>query len=119
MSNAEPPGPPNDPHPEDLIEDVDAPSGDLGYIIREVNPAPEFAPEVVDVKPTHNQKVQKQLANGIIFCVLAVYLSLVGFYLFDFHNSGDRLADSFNFALSGLQTLAAAVVGFYYGSRQS
>lgn len=89
----------------DVIEDLPAPEGGLSGVQAE--------------EPTHDQKVQKQLAKWIILCILIVYLLLVSFYLFDFKNSGDRLADSFTFALSGLQTLAAAVVGFYYGSRQS
>lgn len=73
---------------------------------------------VATSKPTHNEKVQRGLGTAIVIAALLGYLLVVTFYLLDLTDPSDGIKDLATHSMSGLQTLAAAVVGFYFGSQK-
>lgn len=73
---------------------------------------------VATSKPSHNQKVQSKLGLAIVVAALVGYLVVIAFYLLDLTEPSGDMKDLAIFSLSGLQTLAAAVVGFYFGFKK-
>lgn len=68
------------------------------------------------VPPTHDQQTRKQIAIIILTLLSVLYLAVMGVFLFtDMEESKFTAAIA---GLSGVQALAAAAVGFYYGSRK-
>lgn len=74
-----------------------------------------FSVQTAIVPPTHRERTQKLLAMIIVCVLLALYLAVVVRFLWTDMDT-DRLI-AVVAALSGLQALAAAAVGFYYGSQ--
>lgn len=74
-------------------------------------------PEVFkDRPPTHEQKTRKIIAITILAVLFAFYGAILGTFLW-----GSMDVDKLHAAtasISGVQALAAAAVGFYYGSRK-
>ncbi|WP_133159057.1 hypothetical protein [Arthrobacter glacialis] len=74
-----------------------------------------FSVPTAIVPPTHRERTQKLLAMIIVCVLLALYVAVVARFLCTEMDT-DRLI-AVVAALSGLQALAAAAVGFYYGSQ--
>ena len=96
--------PPVEPAPlEELVEN-------------EVPEVQEFFKQTNVPEPTHADKTRKTLALLILIALLCVYLAVFSMFLF-----GGLANEKFTAAIagiSGLQALAAAAVGFYYGKGQ-
>lgn len=75
-----------------------------------------------ETNPTHEQLVQKYLGIVIIVAALAGFLIIILAYIISIFFSAefsDRLKDLATYSASGLLTLAATVVGFYFGSQKN
>lgn len=83
----------------------------------------DFRPESGDsfttkrVPPTHDQETRKTLALIILWALVISHG--IGFFAFAFGFLDNEKFTIFVTGFSGLQALAAAAVGFYYGSNQS
>lgn len=87
-------------------------------ITEDLSPLPGFySVPTVAVPATHRERTQKLLAMCIVCVLLVLYIAVVGCFLLSGMET-DRLI-AVVAALSGLQALAAAAVGFYYGSQSS
>lgn len=75
--------------------------------------------EYKETTPTHDQQVQKYLGKVITAAALAGFLIIIIAYIFLPADSSDKLKDLATYSASGLQTLAATVVGFYFGSQKN
>jgi hypothetical protein len=93
------------------------PRSDDGYITEDV------VPEVDEVlrsptipEPTHTDKTRRTLALGILGALILVYIGV--FMCFLLTNMPMEKFTAAIAGVSGLQALAAAAVGFYYGRGQ-
>lgn len=84
---------------DDLVEDEIPASG---------------AYEVQTQVPTYDQKTRSHLAKIIIWALVGSYAVGILAFIFDFIDAEKYTA--LIASVSGLQALAAAAVGFYYGS---
>ncbi|WP_139007401.1 hypothetical protein [Arthrobacter crystallopoietes] len=64
---------------------------------------------------THDQTTRKTLALIILCLISLLYIGLIGAFILGKVTS-DQLTDGIA-AMSGPQALAAAAIGFYYGSK--
>lgn len=67
------------------------------------------------VVPTHDQETRKQIALLILGLIALYHGASLGFFLFERIDTAQFNAAIA--AMSGIQALAAAAVGFYYGSK--
>lgn len=67
------------------------------------------------VPGTHDQETRKQLALIILFLIAVFYGAILGFFLFEAIDTAKFTAAIAG--VSGIQALAAAAIGFYYGSK--
>lgn len=73
-------------------------------------------PTAVVPPPTHDQKTRKQIAFFILSMIGIFYAAILWCFLAGWiENVGFTTAIT---AFSGMQALAAAAIGFYYGSKQ-
>lgn len=80
-------------------------------------PAPLSEEEVVTAKPpSSREKTRNFLANMIVLAILGLYLFTLIFFLFDLTDPSESLNPIITGIFGSLQTLIAAVVGFYFGS---
>lgn len=68
------------------------------------------------VPGTHDQETRKQLALYILTLIAVFYAAILWFFLADWIDTAKFTAAIA--AMSGIQALAAAAIGFYYGSKQ-
>lgn len=76
--------------------------------------------KVIEARPvpvTHDQSTRKTIAMIILGVLCALYVLIVGTFLFTDKISETALTAAIA-SVSGLQALAAAAVGFYYGTKQ-
>lgn len=104
----------NNPIEKDIISE-DIPALQEQESISEDIPA--YGHGGVTEVPSH-EKTQGFLGKTILIATLIAYSLVIIGYVFDPWGAASRLSDGFNFAISGIQTLAAAVVGFYFGSKK-
>lgn len=95
-------------------EDPDA----SNEFFEDLDPLTTDSPVAVST-PTHEQKVQRWLGTSIVISALLGYLVVIAFYLLDMTEPSASMESLSTYAISGLQTLAAAVVGFYFGSKNN
>lgn len=69
-----------------------------------------------DVRGTHDQETRKQLACIILIPLVVLYVLLLGAFLLKVVDASELTTAIA--ALSGFQVLAAAAVGFYFGSKE-
>lgn len=69
------------------------------------------------VPGTHDQETRKLIALIILALVSFLYLAIVGFFLFK--GIDTTMFTAAIAGISGVQALASAAIGFYYGSKQS
>lgn len=93
------------PHPDDVVTDDSLPAEDPLFEI----------PSKSAPHPTHTQRTRKMLALVLLILLGIIYIGIYAFFL-----PGNLSAQNMNTAiagLSGLQGLAGAAVGFYYGTK--
>lgn len=82
------------------------------------NEIPASGPyEVQTQVPTHDQKIRSHLAKIIIWSLVIFYGAAIPSFVFGLIDTEKFTALIASF--SGLQALAAAAVGFYYGSNKT
>lgn len=67
-------------------------------------------------RPSMREKAQHGLGWTIVGTAMAAYALIIGVFLFGGRPS--ELSELMNYVLPSLQTLVAAVVGFYFGSKE-
>lgn len=87
--------------------------GNDGNLIENITPETGIF-EVVTTKPTHDQKTRRFIALIIIWALVGSHA--LGFMAYVFGLLDTEKFTIFVTGFSGLQALAAAAVGFYYGS---
>lgn len=109
--------PPGEPTTAELTDDVIPEANNDDAITENVVPeADEVYEHPLVPEPTHTDKTRRTLALGILGALLLVYLSVFAAFLLT-----NMPMEKFTAAIagvSGLQALAAAAVGFYYGKGQ-
>jgi hypothetical protein len=116
-----PPLPPVPPPGGNPGYDDEIPDGGAVIVLRD-NDSPGTE-DVISQGPelTPHEKVRKHLALAIMWSLLAIYGATVGVFLVD-KLTGNRLSESALTttiaAISGLQGLGAAIVGFYFGVQE-
>lgn len=91
----------------EIIEELEEDEKPSGFRVFE-NPS---------VPPTHDQQTRKQIAIIILSLLSLLYVGvLVAFLFTDLEESKFTAAIA---GISGVQALAAAAVGFYYGSHKT
>lgn len=95
-------------HDDEDVEDVtddSAPAAEPLYEIPSISAPP----------PTHTQRTRKMLALVLLLLLGIIYLGIYAYFL-----QGFLTVEKMNTAiagLSGIQALAGAAVGFYYGTK--
>jgi hypothetical protein len=112
--------PPTPPADEELIEDLEPEEGLAAPVVEELEdktaPLQGIATvRTTQVPRTHDQVTRRTLALIILIALGLSYLAIIAFFLLGFIDSNELTAAIA--ASSGIQALAAAAVGFYYGSR--
>lgn len=116
-----PPLPPVPPNGGNHDGDDDTPNEGPDSVLKD-----DESPGTVDVigkgpDLTPHEKVRKHLALAIMWSLLAIYGATVGVFLLD-KLTGNRLSETALTttiaAISGLQGLGAAIVGFYFGVQE-
>lgn len=104
----------DEPEPGAEFTENLVPGSDDGYITEDVVPeGKEVFKNPTIPEPTHTDKTRRTLALGILGALILVYLGVFVCFLLT-----DMPMEKFTAAIagaSGLQALAAAAVGFYYG----
>lgn len=102
----------------DPFENQDAEIDDDNVVEDDTLPAPEplyVIPSRDAPPPTHTQKTRKMLALVLLLLLGILYIAIYAFFL-----PGNLAVEKMNTAivgLSGIQALAGAAVGFYYGTK--
>lgn len=68
------------------------------------------------VEGTHDQETRKRLALIILWPLVGLYVVIVVAFLINWISTSELTAATA--AISGFQVLAAAAVGFYFGSKE-
>lgn len=68
--------------------------------------------------PSMRERAQRGLGWVIVGTAMVSYLLVVLFYLFDWTDTSDKLDQVVTSVFAGMQTLVAAVIGFYFGTRE-
>lgn len=68
------------------------------------------------VPGTHDQETRKQIALIILWLIAGLHAAIIFFFLAGWIDTAKLTASIA--AMSGIQALAAAAIGFYYGSKQ-
>lgn len=68
--------------------------------------------------PTPHEKAQQGIGRLIVGTAMVAYLLVLLFHLLDLTDTSDGLGGTVTYIVSGLQTLTAAVIGFYFGTRE-
>lgn len=68
--------------------------------------------------PSMRERAQRGLGWVIVLATMVSYLLVLIFYLWDLTDTSDGLERLVTSVFAGLQTLVAAVIGFYFGSRE-
>jgi hypothetical protein len=68
------------------------------------------------VRGTHDQETRKQIALIILTLIAVLHAAIIFCFLAGWIDTGKLTAAIA--AMSGIQALAAAAIGFYYGSKQ-
>lgn len=80
-------------------------------------PAPLPQKGVVTAKsPSLHEKTRNFLAHTIVVTILVLYFVTLLFFLLDLTESSESLSPVITGIFASLQTLLAAVAGFYFGS---
>lgn len=68
--------------------------------------------------PSMRERAQRGLGWVIVGTAMLSYLLVVIFYLWDLTETSNQLEKLVTSVFAGLQTLVAAVIGFYFGSQE-
>lgn len=87
------------------------------FFVETFAPARGIAPiSTTEIPGTHDQKTRKQLAFFVLTMVGVFYAAILWCFLAGWIDKGGLTTAIA--AISGIQALAAAAIGFYYGSKQ-
>lgn len=102
----------------EVIDPFDNEDVDVDDVTDDTLPAADPLYEIPSISappPTHTQRTRKMLALVLLILLGIIYLGIYAFFL-----PGILSVEKMNTAiagLSGLQALAGAAVGFYYGTK--
>lgn len=110
-----------DPEPEYLLDlSSEVPRSGLGEVVDLSQEVPRSGPRGLygyrKVPGTHDQETRKQLALIILTLIAVFYAASLLYFLAGWIDTNKFTAAIA--AMSGVQALAAAAIGFYYGSKQ-
>jgi hypothetical protein len=106
-----------EPPANSVIGSTPAPEGDEFTSDEPMVPSDPSQP-LVQKLPTPHEKAQQGIGKLIVGTAMVAYLLVLLFHLLDLTNTSDGLGTTVTYIVSGLQTLTAAVIGFYFGTRE-